>query len=115
MTKPIATPSQTDLEDYTAIKKHLPLATPKQVKWIKEMFDIARSLNYQEPIAEKYLGLCDGLKSDRENREEFTHIITMQMFAGIKSSMALGLKKRREKYKSKAQISLFHPEAFENL
>ena len=115
MTRLITAPSQTDLEDYTAIKKHLPLATPRQVEWIKEMFDIARSLNYQEPIAEKYLGLCDLLKSDREEREEFTHIITMKMLAGIKSSMALSLKNRREKYNPKAQMDLFHPEAFENL
>jgi hypothetical protein len=115
MTKPISTPSQTDLEDYTAIKKHLPLVTPKQVKWIKEMFDIARLLGCQEPVAEKYLGLCDALKSDREDREEFTHTITMQMLTGIKSSMGLELKKRREKYKPKTQMNLFHPEAFENL
>jgi hypothetical protein len=37
------------------------------------------------------------------------------MLAGIKSSMALELKKRREKYKPKTQMNLFHPEAFENL
>lgn len=107
--------TQIDLEDYASIKNHLPLVTAKQTKWIKEMFDIARSLGCQEPVAEKYLGMCDALKSDREDREEFTHIITMQMLAGIKSSMALSLKKRREKYKPKAQMDLFHPEAFEDM
>ena len=109
MTKPISTPSQTDLEDYTAIKKHLPLVTPKQVKWIKEMFDIARLLGCQEPVAEKYLGLCDALKSDREDREEFTHTITMQMLAGIKSSMAFRAQKTARKVQAKNSNEFVSP------
>ena len=125
MTKPI---TQIDLEDYAAIKKHLPLATPNQSKWIKEMFDMARLLNYPEPIAEKYLEMCSFVYASSLERQlflagaipfeikgEYKHEHKLQLLANIKSSMALRLKKRREKYKPKAQMDLFHPEAFENL
>lgn len=120
--------STTDLEDYAAIKKHLPLATPKQIKWIKEMFDMARSLGYQEPIAEKYLEICSFVHADSLERQlflsgaipleikgEYKHEHKLQLLANIKSSMALRLKKRRKKYEPKAQMDLFHPEAFENI
>lgn len=126
MTK-ISTPSHTDLEDYAAIKKHLPLATPKQVKWIKEMFDMARSLGEQEPIAERYLEVCNFPFANQLNRElflsgaipleikgEYKHGAKLQILASIKSSIALRLKSRRDRYAPKAQMDLFHPEAFEN-
>jgi hypothetical protein len=111
---PIQTLTTVDLEDYESIKKHLPLTTPKQVKWIKQMFAIARSLGDQEPIAEKYLELCDKLKRN-SIPPEITHQLQMQMLAGIKSSMASRKRELLKKYEPKAQMSLFHPEAFENL
>ena len=114
MTNPIASLTTIDLEDYASIKKHLPLATSKQVKWIKEMFDIARSLGYQEPIAEDYLAMCDSINSDRIP-PEVNHRIQIQLLSRIKDSMASERKRRLKKYEPKAQISLFHPEAFENL
>lgn len=128
MNKPIEFPSRTDLEDYAAIKRYLPLATPKQIKWIKEMFSMARSLGYEEPIAKKYLEICSFVHADSTNRAlflsgampieiegEYKHKDKLQLLANIKRSMACELKKRREKHEPKAQMNLFHPEAFENL
>jgi|GEM_PF-3748444 len=121
-------PSQTDLEDYAAIKKYLPPATPKQVKWIKEMFDMARSIGEQEPIAKRYLEVCNFPFASQLNRElflsgaipleikgEYKHEAKLQILANIKSSIALRLKRRRDRYAPKAQIELFHPESFEDL
>ncbi len=90
------------------------------------MFDMARSLGEQEPVAEKLLEICSFVYVDPTNRDlflsgaipieikgEYKHEHKLQLLANIKRSLALELKKRRRKYEPKAQMSLFHPEAFD--
>lgn len=95
-----------DLKDYEAIHQYVPEATPKQVKWIKEMLDMARQLGFYEPVGENIL---------KPLKDIDVHQLKTQCLAGIKSSLALFQKKRTQPtaHEDNGQLGLFHPEAFQ--
>lgn len=95
-----------DLQDYAAIKKYAAMAKPKQVKWIKEMLDMARQCGVYEPVGENVLSWL----------KDIDDLLVIQTLRGYKSAIALQLKERRTKptaYEVSGQMNLFHPEAFQ--
>lgn len=97
-----------DIQDYAAIKKYIPEANQKQVKWIKELVDMARKVGVHEPVGENLLSLCKFFQADES-------VFKLQMLRGMKSDLALRLKQRTKPttHEQTGQLGLFHPEAFQ--
>ena len=106
--QPSDTVSKADLQDYEAIAKYIPEAKPKQVKWIKELLDMARkaSVLHTANFAEEFL---------EPMTKNVDPPFRLQMLAGVKSVFAKGIKTRRKptEHEQTGQTSLFHPEAFD--
>lgn len=108
MTRKISAPdtlNSLDMADYAAIREYVPEAAAKQTKWLKEMFDTARSMGCDEPLAEQYLKLLENIDPP----------FRLQFLAGLKSSIMQAKKARSElsEYQQTGQTNLFHPEAFD--
>lgn len=100
--------SSQGLADHVAIRKYVPDPTARQVKWLKEMLDMARRCGVPEPVGETVMSpaMFQG--------EVMNKIYSLQMFAGIKSAFALRIKDMNKPtaYEVSGQMELFHPEAY---
>lgn len=104
----IESTTRADIQDYVAIKKYVPEATSKQVKWIKELLDMARSLGVYEPVGENIMSLC------KDFEPEYS-VLKLQLLRNIKSAFAMRLQQKTKPtpHEELGQLGLFHPEAFD--
>ena len=96
--------SAIDLADYAAISKYVPEAKPKQVKWLKEMLDMARTMPEKFNVDKLLKGM-----------EDIDPPFRLQCLAGMKSAIALAKleKTKPTQHEQTGQLELFHPEAFQ--